>query len=144
MTVIKDKEEIKMQQVIDIVKECGYGFLATVELGKPRVRPFGFMFEEDGKLYFCTNSQKDVYKQLLEQPLVEYAATTRQMVTARITGEVVFTEAQDKKEKALASSEMVKQLYKSAENPVFKVFFIEHGTAVIADFSGKPPRVVEF
>ena len=53
-----------MDQVINLLKEAQYGFLATVDHGKPRVRPFGFMFAEDGKLYFCTNDQKDVYRQL--------------------------------------------------------------------------------
>ncbi|WP_368488653.1 pyridoxamine 5'-phosphate oxidase family protein [Clostridium sp. BJN0013] len=47
-----------MEEVIKIFKENGYGFLATVEDGKPRVRPFGFMFYEDGKLYFCTSNTK--------------------------------------------------------------------------------------
>ena len=133
-----------MEQVLKLIEQAGYGCLATVENGKPRVRPFGFRFEEEGKLYFCTNSEKDVYKQLIELPYVEYSVTTKEMVTARINAEVTFTEELDKKEKAINSSDLVKKLYKSAENPIFKVFYIEHGTSTISDFSGHPPKVIEF
>lgn len=133
-----------MEEILKLIKESGYGSLATVEDGKPRVRPFGFMFEEEGKLYFCTNNKKDVYKQLMDLPYVEYSVTSKNMVTARISGQVIFTEDLDKKEKALNSSELVKRGYKSADNPIFEVFYIEHGIVTISDFSGNPPRTVEF
>lgn len=102
------------------------------------------MFEEEGKLYFCTNSKKDIYRQLIDVPYVEYSVTSKDMVTLRISGEVVFTEELDKKEKVLNASEMVKIGYKSADNPILKVFYIEHGTATISDFSGQPPKKIEF
>ncbi len=133
-----------MNNVLKLLKDTQYGFLATVDNGKPRVRPFGFMFEEGGKLYFCTNNTKDVYKQLNELPYIEYSATSKEMVTVRITGKIAFTEDLDKKQKAFDSSELVKRGYKSPDNPIFKVFYVEHGTAVISDFSGQPPRTIEF
>jgi uncharacterized pyridoxamine 5'-phosphate oxidase family protein len=133
-----------MKEAIKLLKENQYGFLATVDNGKPRVRPFGFMFEEDGKIYFCTNSNKEVYRQLNDLPYVEYSATSKDMVTVRISGEVIFCDDIDKKEKALSASELVKRVYKSADNPIFKVFYIQHGTATIADFSGQPPKKIEF
>lgn len=133
-----------MEEIIKLIEESGYGFLATVENGKPRVRPFGFMFAEDGKYYFCTNSTKDVYKQLIESPYIEYSFTTKNMVTGRINGQITFCEDIAKKEKAINSDSLVKNLYKSADNPIFKIFYIEHGNAIIADFSGNPPREFEF
>jgi uncharacterized pyridoxamine 5'-phosphate oxidase family protein len=133
-----------MNDVKMLLKNSQYGYLATVDSGKPRVRAFGFMFEEDGRFYFCTNSTKDVYRQLNEIPYAEYAVTASDMTILRMSGKVIFTEEPDKKEKALNSSELVKMLYKTSSNPIFKVFYIEHGTAVISDFSGKPPRKIEF
>jgi len=133
-----------MEEILKVLKENGYGFLATVDNGKPRVRPFGFMFQEEGKLYFCTNSMKDVYKQLIELPYVEYSATSKDMVTVRISGEIIFSEELDKKEKVLNASEIVRKGYKSADNPILKVFYIEHGTATISDFSGSLPKIIEF
>lgn len=133
-----------MKEITELLKATPYGCLATVENGLPRVRPFGFMFEEEGKLYFCTNNTKDVSRQLKEVPFVEYSATTNDMVTLRLNGRVLFSEDMDKKQKALEASELVKSLYKSADNPIFEVFYMEHGKATISDFSGQPPRKIEF
>lgn len=134
-----------MEQVKELLKNNGNGgYLATVDNGKPRVRAFGFMFEEDGRFYFCTNNTKEVYRQLTECPFVEYAVTASDMTMLRISAEIHFTEDPSKKEKALEASPLVKRVYRSADNPIFKVFYIEHGTAVISDFSGRPPRKLEF
>ncbi len=133
-----------MKEIIKFLKENPHGFLATVDEGKPRVRPFGFMFEEDGKLFFCTNSNKDVYKQLNTSPYIEYSVTSKDMVTIRISSTVKFCDEFDKKEKVLNASALVKRLYKSAENPILKVFYLEHGTATFSDFSGNPPRKIDF
>jgi uncharacterized pyridoxamine 5'-phosphate oxidase family protein len=133
-----------MEEVIKLLKENQYGFLATVDNGKPRVRPFGFMFAEEGRLYFCTNSKKDVYRQLNALPEVEYAVTSNKMVTVRISGQITFCEDLAKKKKAFNASELVKRAYQTAEKPIFKVFYIEHGTATVSDFSGQPPKRIEF
>jgi uncharacterized pyridoxamine 5'-phosphate oxidase family protein len=133
-----------MEEVLKLLKENANGFLATVDNGRPRVRPFGFILEDEGKLYFCTNSMKDVYKQLLALPYVEYSVTTKEMITLRISGEIKFCEDFDKKQKVLNVYETIKRGYKSADNPIFKVFYIEHGKASISDFSGQPPRRIDF
>ncbi|WP_238883386.1 pyridoxamine 5'-phosphate oxidase family protein [Clostridium sp. YIM B02551] len=133
-----------MEEVLKLLKENPNGFLATVDSGNPRVRPFGFILEEEGKLYFCTNSLKEVYKQLLEVPYVEYSIISKDMITLRVSGEIRFTEDLGMKEKILNVFEPIKKGYKTADNPIFKVFYIEHGTATIADFSGNPPKKIEF
>lgn len=133
-----------MEQATKILKECGYGNLATIEDGKPRVRPFGFMFEEGGKYYLCTASNKDVYKQLVSIPYVEYSATTKEMLTVRIRGSIKFTEDMNMKEKALESSDLVKLIYKTADNPIFKVFYIEPEEIIIATLDGEPPKIYKF
>lgn len=52
-----------MKEILDILKDrSAIGYLATVDDGKPRVRPWGFMFEENGRLYFCTTSNKDSHQ----------------------------------------------------------------------------------
>lgn len=133
-----------MEEIFKFLKENVNGYLATVDEGKPRVRPFGFMLENEGKLYFCTNSKKDVYRQLTAIPYVEYSVTTKNMLTLRVSGEIKFCEDIAIKDKVLNVYEPVKSGYKSADNPVFKVFYIEHGIATISDFSGNPPRKIEF
>jgi uncharacterized pyridoxamine 5'-phosphate oxidase family protein len=133
-----------MKEVGKLLAENPMGFLATVENGEPRVRPWGFMFEENGKYYFCTNNTKDVYRQLQANPSVEFATRSNKFVWVRLRGKVTFTEDMRIKEKILAANELVKSIYKSADNPIFKTFYIEHGSAIIGDFSGQPQQQFTF
>ena len=46
-------------------------FLATCEGDQPHVRPFSFVAEQDGALWFCTATTKDVYRELAANPKFE-------------------------------------------------------------------------
>ncbi|HWQ62506.1 MAG TPA: pyridoxamine 5'-phosphate oxidase family protein [Negativicutes bacterium] len=133
-----------MKEVIAFLNANPMGSLATVEEGKPRVRPWGFMLEEDGRLWFCTANTKDVFRQLQQNPAVEFTATSKEMVTVRVRGEVKFSKDMAMKNKIIEHSPLVKSIYKTADNPVFEIFHLEHGKVVVADFSGQPPKVLEF
>lgn len=133
-----------MKEVVEFLTANPMGVLATVDGGRPRVRPWGFMFAEGSRLWFCTANTKDVFRQLQANPAVEFCSTSKDMVTLRVSGEVRFSKDMDVKKAIIAKNEMVKSIYKTADNPVFEIFCLEHGKAVRADFSGQPPRVVEF
>ncbi|WP_407311274.1 pyridoxamine 5'-phosphate oxidase family protein [Desulfosporosinus sp. SB140] len=134
-----------MNEVLSILNDrSAVGYLATVDEGKPRVRPWGFMFEEKGRLYFCTASTKEVYKQLMAVPYIEFSKTTKDMVWVRVSGEITFEEDIRMKEKIFEHAPNLKQLYQSADNPVLKLFYLEHGKATIYDFSPNPPKSFDF
>jgi uncharacterized pyridoxamine 5'-phosphate oxidase family protein len=137
-------DELTMQNVIQFLNENPNGFLATMEHGKQKVRPMDFMMEENKMLYFNTNSLKDVYKQLMENPFVEYASVSKDLVTVRISGEIQFCEDIEIKEKVLNIYEAVKKGYKTAQNPIYKVFYIKHGFIMVSDFSGQPAKKMSF
>jgi uncharacterized pyridoxamine 5'-phosphate oxidase family protein len=132
-----------MKEVVEFLKANPVGALATVEGGKARVRPFQFMYEDGGALWFCTSTKKKVYAQLKASPQVEFLASSG-TTWLRVAGEVAFSDELAKKERVIASSELVRSIYKEAANPVFAVFKIERGTAVLSDFSGKEPRTWSF
>lgn len=130
-----------MNEILTFLKENPVQYFATVGLdGKPKVRPFQFMIEEDGKLYFCTNHAKDVYQQIKHQPYVEICTSSPTFAWIRLSGKAVFSQDLSIKEKVIESSPLVKNLYQSASNPIFEIFYLEEAQAVIADFSGNPPR----
>lgn len=133
-----------MNEAVKFLNENTNGFLATVEEGKPRVRPFQFMLEEEGKFFFCTANTKDVYKQLQATPYVEFSSSSPQFAWIRLSGEIKFSDDLKIKEKILENNGLVKSIYQRAENPIFEIFYIEHGVAVISDFSGQPPKKNEF
>ena len=51
-----------MKKVVEFLTANPVQYLATVGRdGKAKCRPFMFCFDQDGKLWFCINNQKDVY-----------------------------------------------------------------------------------
>ncbi len=132
-----------MDEVVEFLKANPVQCVATAGLdGKPKVRPFQFMFERDGKLWFCTNSRKDVFAQLRRNPWLELCVTGADFVWLRLSGRAVFVDDREAKEAVLAHSGLVKSLYGTADNPIFEVFHLAEARAVISDFSGKPPREI--
>ena len=130
-----------MNEVIEFLKENPVQYFATVGLdNKTKVRPFQFMIEDGGKLYFCTNNEKDVFKQIKNNPYVEVCVSNSKFQWMRLNGKVKFSNDMDIKKKVIESSPLVKSLYKTADNPIFEIFYLEDAKAIIADFSGNAPK----
>lgn len=123
-----------MKEVVDYLKKSGVQYFATIGLdAKPKVRPFHFMYEDDGKLWFCTSNQKSVYKELQKNPYVELSTMGDKMSWIRLSGKVIFSDSISAKEKIFEVSPMVRNIYKEADNPDFEVFYLEEATATITE-----------
>lgn len=134
-----------MEEVIEMLSAIPcFGSLATVDGGRPRVRPFAFMFTENGRFYFCTASDKQVYRQLVASPFIEFTRTSEDMRWLRIGGEIRFDEDTGHKEKCFERYPMLKDIYQTPANPIFKLFYLEHGTATIDSMSPDPQKKFEF
>ncbi|MDL2280660.1 pyridoxamine 5'-phosphate oxidase family protein [Selenomonadales bacterium OttesenSCG-928-I06] len=134
-----------MKEIMDFLKGTTVQYLATIGLdGKPKVRPFQYMFEKDGKLWFCTSNKKIVYAEIKQQPYVEFSACNPDLAWLRLSGKVVFKDDMDIKNKIIEDSEFVRSIYRTGYNPEFEVFYLEEGKAVINDFSGKPSKEYTF
>lgn len=130
-----------MKDVVEFLSNNPAQYLATVgKDGKPKVRPFQFMFEEGGRLYFCTSNRKSVFEEMRSQPFVELCASGENYSWLRLTGKAVFSPDLGLKAKVMEVSPLVKSIYQVPENPEFELFFLEQAAATIADFSGDPPR----
>jgi len=130
-----------MSTVTDFLIKSGVQYLATIGVdGKPKVRPFQFMLEDSGRLFFCTSNQKPVFKEIRKQPYVEFCASGENFSWLRLSGKVVFSKDLKLKAKVQEASPIVKSIYKTPENPVFELFYLDEAVATIADFSGKLPQ----
>lgn len=129
-----------MKKVIAFLQENPVQYLATIGRdGKAKCRPFMFAGEMDGKLWFCTNSTKDVYKDMQEHPYVELSVSSPSYAWIRLSGKAVFENNMAAKDMCMANP-IVKGQYGDASNPIFEVFYLAEARAVIADFSGNPPQ----
>jgi uncharacterized pyridoxamine 5'-phosphate oxidase family protein len=99
------------------------------------------MFEEDNKLWFCTSNQKEVYKELQQQPYFELCTSSQILSWMRVRGKVVFSDDISIKEKVLESSPMVKSIYKEASNPQLEIFYLGDVSATISHI-GQPTVVI--
>ncbi len=132
-----------MIRVTEYLKESSLQYLATCGLdGKPKVRPFQFMFEKNGKLWFCTSNQKEVYRELRQNPWVELCASNEPMSWLRLSGKAEFKNDISIKEKVFDASPLVKSIYKKPDNPEFEVFYLAEAKACIAKI-GKEPKFIE-
>ena len=131
-----------MSTVADFLTKSRIQYLATLgNDGKPKVRPFQFMLEEDGKLYFCTSNQKEVYKEIVKHLYTEFCASGENFSWIRLNGKAVFSNDILIKKKIQDESSLVKSIYKKPDNPVFEVFYLADAEAIITDFSGNPPKI---
>lgn len=129
-----------MKQVLDFLTDNPVQYLATVGRdGKAKCRPFMFAGMLDGKLWFCTNNQKDVYQDMRACPYVELSVSSPAYQWLRLHGKAVFEDNVKAKELCLQNP-IVKQQYGQPDNPIFEVFYLDEAEAVLADFSGAPPQ----
>lgn len=130
-----------MNEVVKFLKENPVQYFATVDKdGKPKVRPFQFMLEKNGKLFYCTSNKKPVYEQIENNSNVEICVSSPDNTWIRLSGEVVFTKDINIKAEIIELSPLVKSLYKTPDNPIFEAFYLSNAKAVITDFSGNPPK----
>lgn len=132
-----------MKEVVEFLQANPVQYLATVGRdGKAKCRPFMFCFEKGGKLWFCTNHTKEVYKDMQENPYIEVCVSSPEYAWIRLSGKAVFENNMEVKESCMANP-IVRGQYKTADNPIFEVFYLEDAKAVIADFSGNPPKTYQ-
>ena len=129
-----------MKKVVEFLQANPIQYLATVGRdGKAKCRPFMFCFEKDNRLWFCTNNTKDVYKEIQANPEIEFCVSSPEYAWIRLNGKAIFENNMKVKEGCMLNP-IVKGQYESATNPIFEVFYLEDAKAVIADFSGNPPK----
>jgi Uncharacterized conserved protein len=125
-----------MNEVLEFLKQNPVFYFATVEGDQPRVRPFGFFMEHEGKLYFGLGNQKESYKQLVKNPKFEISTASKEGQWIRIRGKAVFDERPEVTEKAFSIMPHLRGMYSAENGPRLALLYVSEGEAVIADFQG--------
>lgn len=130
-----------MQEVYDFLKKCKTYYLATVENGHPRVRPFGTVDIFENKLYIQTGKSKDCFKQMTADPRIEICAFDG-AEWLRVSAIAVDDDRQEAKAHMLDSYPHLKAMYDPAD-PNTAVLYLKDVTATFSSFTA-PSRVVKF
>ena len=116
-------------------------YLATIDEGKPRVRPFGTILLDDGKLYIQTGRSKNVSKQIAANPFVEICACMGAS-WLRIQAELVEDNNREVKVKMLDKMPSLKEMY-SPDDDNTQMFYLKDATATFSSFT-EEPRTIQF
>lgn len=125
-----------MKKAFEFLKENRAVAFATVEGGKPKIRVFEIMKQQENTLYFVTAPGKEVYKQLQENPNVEILAM-KGNVFVRIAGQVVFDVDDTTAREIYAANPVLPRLYKTYTDLVY--FRLPVATLDYYDLTPTPP-----
>ncbi len=130
-----------IEKVYNFLDEVKTYYLATVDNGQPRVRPFGTILLWEGKLYIQTGKVKDVFKQIMAEPRVEISATMGDK-WIRVEGELVADNKREIKAAMLEKMPELKAMY-SADSDNTQVLYFKNAKATFYSFTSEP-EVIEF
>ena len=130
-----------MEKICNFLKEAGVYYLATVEGGQPRVRPFGTAHMFEGKLYIQTGKVKAVSKQIAENPRVEICAY-KDGVWLRVAGELAEDDRVEAKKSMLDAYSNLRAMYDENDGNT-QVLYFKSGVATFSSFAA-PNEVFEF
>lgn len=123
-----------MEEVLKHLTENIPFYIATVEGDEPRVRPFGFTMNYEGKLIFATRIQNSIYNQLEINPKFEISTTSKSFEWMRLKGTANFITSRETKEKLLELVPALKNLSPNAEG--IAIFYADNAEASFHTMSG--------
>ena len=107
------------EEVIDLIRDAGYGVLATCEGNQPRVRPMMPYYVENGQLLVALLSRSRTIPQINKNPMVEVCYVDRKMWYCRIAGKAKVSSNPEKKMILWDNIPMLRQYFGSIEDPNF-------------------------
>lgn len=129
-----------MNTAYEFLKANPVFHIATVDEGKGRVRPFGFVMKRNNLFYFCTNTTKDVYRQLAANPDIEISAMGKDGVSwLRIRGRIAFDSSREAKTQAFDEAPNLLRIYpKGGDDETFITFYFADAAATLYSFTEAP------
>ena len=132
-----DKEE-----AIDIVRDAGFGFLATVEGNQPQVRPMMPYLTEEGELLLALLGRSRTIPQIKANPKVELCFVDRKMWYCRVRGVAEISNDLSKKQLVFENIPMLRQYFAGAEDPNYHLAVIKITGAEAMTPHGRAPEQI--
>lgn len=130
-----------MNEVYRFLKDCETYYLATVDSGRPRVRPFGTIDLFEDRLYIQTGKRKNVSKQMKENPHIEICGMCGGR-WIRVEAEAVLDERIEAQKHMLDEYPSLRGMYSPGDGNN-EVFYLKNVTASICSFT-EEPKVIKF
>jgi len=116
---------MEKEEVIDLIRDAGFGLLATTEGNQPRVRPMMPYLTDDGRLLIALLGRSRTIPHIKENPLVEICFVDRKMWYCRIAGVGTISDNKESKETLWNNIPMLKQYFGGIDDPNFQLMEVE-------------------
>ena len=113
------------EEALDIISDAGFGFLATIDGDKPRVRPMMPYLTEDGELLLALLGRSRTIPQIKSNPNIEVCFVDRKMWYCRVSGSAVISEDISKKKIVFENVPMLRQYFAGPDDPNFHLAVID-------------------
>ena len=113
------------EEAIDIVRDAGFGFLATVDGNKPHVRPMMPYLSDDGELLLALLGRSRTISHIKANSNVEVCYVDRKMWYCRVTGTAQISNDIAKKQIVFENVPMLRQYFAGPEDPNFHLAVID-------------------
>ena len=123
------------------LKKADTYFLATVENGEPRVRPFGTVNIFEGKLYIQTGKDKAVFQQLAVDPNAELCGCYKG-TWLRVRGKLIDDNRVEAKKSMLDAYPNLRGTYNENDDNTRVLYF--HNAKATFSALDRDPEVIYF
>lgn len=134
----------KKNWIIDLVKDAGFGCLATIEENKPKVRPMMPFLTDEGVLLLAVLSHSRTITQIQKNPFVEICYLDRKMCFSRISGQAQVSTDLEKKQVVWNNIPMLRQYFSSPEDPHYVLLEITTDSIESMTPAQKHPDIHQF
>lgn len=131
-----------MNKIVEELKKVKIFYIATIEGDKPKVRPFSSIAEFEDHAYLCTGNQKDIYRQINENPNVELCGMYDGGTWLRVSATLEEDNRLEVQQAVLDDPTGPSQLYKAGDGR-FATFKLTNIKAFKFNFYAAPEEIKE-
>lgn len=130
------------ESAIDIIKDAGFGFLATSYDNQPFVRPMMPYLTEENELLLALLGRSRTIQQVLANPKVEFCFVDRKMSYCRVAGTASITTDIEKKTMVFNGIPMLRQYFTQPQDVNFVLLHIKIATIEAMTAHQKVPTII--
>ncbi|MCR4336236.1 MAG: pyridoxamine 5'-phosphate oxidase family protein [Candidatus Omnitrophica bacterium] len=138
------KDEVRKNWIIDLIKDAGYGCLATIENDQPHVRPMMPYLSDEGQLLLAVLSHSRTIEQIKKNPKVEMCFIDRKMSFCRVSGNGKVSDDFEKKEIVWENIPMLRNYFSGPADQNYVLIEIDTSTMETMTPTQKSPDVASF
>ncbi len=130
------------EEAIDLIRDAGFGFLATTEGNQPRVRPMMPYLTDAGEILVALLGRSRTINDVKKNPQVEICFVDRKMWYCRLAGKAKMSNDVAKKTILWDNIPMLKQYFGGPTDPNFSLLEMDINSVEAMTPHQKTPELV--